>query len=535
MNRFLNLGAAGLLAGSLVAPLLAQQHSVRPVLAPGSSNWTPQPLVVGTGLSTTDLATLTAQDLVDQLLGAGVTVSNVTFTGAPQAGGTFTGGTGIIGFEEGIILSSGNIASVIGPMNVDSGTSTGFGTPGDVDLDGLVNTTTFDASTLEFDFECSASTTISFQFVFASEEYNEFVFQFNDAFGLFLNGTNIAIVPGTTSPVSIDNVNCGDGTLPGVNCGQFINNECTSLPGGTYPCTNIETEMDGLTQVFSAVATINPGVNHLKISIADALDTALDSAVFVRSGSLLCGNPAPSFDPPSPCGQRLVVSAGSTLTFDAVAIATNGLAGQGVSISATGDAVVLANGTFNPALPTTLAQPSLTQFSWTPTEADAGLHAITLHATDQLGQTADCAVEILVTLGQAFCTPAANTTGQPGVLYATGSSLVANNNLTLVALDVPDGQLMYFLGSRGQDFVMNPGGSDGHLCLGGGFGIARFHSTTGMIAGQTHSGTIDLTNVPEPPLFGTMVLAGETWHFQGWHREAASNGNFTAGLSVQFQ
>ncbi|HPF13085.1 MAG TPA: choice-of-anchor L domain-containing protein, partial [Planctomycetota bacterium] len=486
MNTLQNsLVAACLLGMPLASTGLAAPQHVRPNLAPGETNWVPQSnssfLV---GLTTIDLTAQTAQDLAEELLGAGVTISNVTFTGANAAGGTFQGGTGIIGFERGVLLSSGNVASVIGPMDVDSGTSTAWGLPGDADLDTLSGVGTNDAAVLEFDFECAASTTVSFQFVFASEEYNEYVFQFNDAFGLLLNGTNIAIVPGTASPVTIDNVNCGDGTLPGVNCGQFINNECDSLPVGSYPCTNIETEMDGLTQVFSAVGTLQPGVNHLKIAVADALDDELDSVVFLRASSLLCANPEPSFDPPTPCGQRLTVQAGTPVSFDIVALATNGLSNQGVSISATGDAAALAGGTFNPSVPTVFAQPASTQFSWTPTEADAGLHVITLRATDQLGQFTECDVPILVTLGQNFCQAVANSTGEPGYLYATGSTQVSNNNLTLVAESVPNGELMYFLGSRGQGFVMNPGGSVGNLCLGGGQAIARLLNTTGVTAGN---------------------------------------------------
>ncbi|MGI6776860.1 MAG: choice-of-anchor L domain-containing protein [Acetivibrionales bacterium] len=59
--------------------------------------------------------TLTPEDLVEQLLGAGVSVSNVSYTGADIAAGTFSNGSGIIGFEEGIILSSGDVNNVIGP------------------------------------------------------------------------------------------------------------------------------------------------------------------------------------------------------------------------------------------------------------------------------------------------------------------------------------------------------------------------------------------------------------------------------------
>jgi hypothetical protein len=68
---------------------------------------------------------------------------------------------------------------------------------------------TNDAAILEFDFIAEAGT-ISFLYVFASEEYNEFVnLGFSDVFGVFLDGTNISLIPGSQTPVSIDTVNNG--------------------------------------------------------------------------------------------------------------------------------------------------------------------------------------------------------------------------------------------------------------------------------------------------------------------------------------
>ena len=62
---------------------------------------------------------LTKEDLVNQLVGSGITVSNVSYTGANVAAGKFHGGTGIIGFEEGIVLSTGSVANVVGPNQDD--------------------------------------------------------------------------------------------------------------------------------------------------------------------------------------------------------------------------------------------------------------------------------------------------------------------------------------------------------------------------------------------------------------------------------
>ena len=105
---------------------------------PGESNWIETiPPPPGPGLSTQDLNVVTAQDLVDALVGPNVTTSNISTTGVNIALGLFSGGTGIIGCESGVILSSGNIASVPGP-NVSDNITTVNNQPGDADLDGLI-------------------------------------------------------------------------------------------------------------------------------------------------------------------------------------------------------------------------------------------------------------------------------------------------------------------------------------------------------------------------------------------------------------
>jgi hypothetical protein len=235
-------------------------------------------------LVTTDLNAVTPTDLVNALLGGSIAISNVTYSGAPIAAGTFSGGTGIIGFADGIILSSGNIADVIGPNTADN-TTVNNPAGGDADLETLTPHVTFDSSILEFDFECESVLVISFQYVFSSEEYNEFVnTQFNDVFGFFLNGVNVALLPDNVTPVSINTINCGGpvfGNSP-TNCAFYINNDLSDGGGA------VNTEMDGLTVVLNVQATVNPGVNHIKLAIADASDSNLDSNVFIKGGSFVC-------------------------------------------------------------------------------------------------------------------------------------------------------------------------------------------------------------------------------------------------------
>jgi len=160
-------------------------------------------------LSVTPLGTgLTPQDLAQALVGPGVTVSNVSFSGTNASAGLFSGGLSAgIGIGRGMILSSGSAVGAVGPNSSDSFT-TYLNTPGDASLDSLVpGQKTYDATVLEFDVTISAPV-LTVQYTFSSEEYDEYAGTgYNDVFGFFVNGANIATFPGTSVPVSINTVN----------------------------------------------------------------------------------------------------------------------------------------------------------------------------------------------------------------------------------------------------------------------------------------------------------------------------------------
>lgn len=262
-------------------------------------------------LTTQDLTTgLTATDVVDTLLGttSAATVSNVTFSGAGIAGGQFSGGP--FGLSDGVILSSGDIANVEGPNTVDSVTAN-LGTPGDADLNSLIpGFTTFDATILEFDFDCGEVPVFSFDYVFASDEYNEYVnTSFNDVFGFFLDGTNIALLPDGVTPVSINNVNNGNplGTNAS-NPSLYNNNDLQD--GGPF----FDTEADGFTVVLSATAALTPGPHHIKLAIADAGDRILDSWVMIEGGSFQCASP--NTPPTVDAGSDVSGTEGSLISLD---------------------------------------------------------------------------------------------------------------------------------------------------------------------------------------------------------------------------
>jgi len=236
-----------------------------------------------------DLTKLTPMQLAQLLVGQGVAISNVRFTGAPQAAGSFTGGLADgIGFDTGIILSSGNIAQASGPNNSEEATGDIALQPGDSQLNLIVAPEeTYDAAVLEFDFVPNQSR-ITFQYVFASEEYNEWVGEFNDVFAFFLNGKNIAVVPATTTPVAINNVN------KTLNATYFRNNAFSDFPAGTP----FKTQFDGMTRVFVATADVTPGVlQRIKLVIADTRDEILDSAVYLKGGSFATGEDVSLFVP----------------------------------------------------------------------------------------------------------------------------------------------------------------------------------------------------------------------------------------------
>ncbi len=237
-----------------------------------------------------------AQQLVQQVLvGGGVTISNVTFNGSGSTipasvvsmGRFLNGNTTNIGLTEGVLITSGNINIAPGPNTLTSaGLDLGLG--GDPQLATLIpGYTVYDASVLEFDFR-PISDTLRFRYVFASDEYPEFSgSNYNDVFGFFVTGPNpaggnytnynIALIPGTTTPVSINNLNNGTtGTGPCNNCQYYVNN----------PPNAPTIQYDGFTTVLTAMAVVVPcQTYHIKIAIGDAGDHIYDSGVFLEANS----------------------------------------------------------------------------------------------------------------------------------------------------------------------------------------------------------------------------------------------------------
>ena len=230
---------------------------------------------------------LTKEDLVNYLVGSGITVSNVSYTGVNVAAGKFSGGTGIIGFENGIVLGTGAVANVVGP-NKGDGETTVNGQDGDDDLGTLLGLSSSDsnfpnnrdAAVLKFDIVPVADS-LHFRYVFASDEYIENVngTTGNDLIGFFVDGQNCATVNGDV--VSVHTINNGRpiGTDPS-HPDLYIDNPASA--------PTLNTEMDGLTVVLTCEASVTRGEEiQIKLAIADYSDQQGDSNVFLESGSLI--------------------------------------------------------------------------------------------------------------------------------------------------------------------------------------------------------------------------------------------------------
>jgi hypothetical protein len=205
-----------------------------------------------------------ANALAAYLAGAGVTISNASLTyNTDSPSGMFSGGASSVGFANGVVLTSGTTDCIAGPNNQTG--CTGGGT----------------TTSLKFDFTSSTGS-VFFNYVFGSEEYNQYVgSQYNDQFELLLNGVNIALLPGGAGIVSINNVNCG------TNSAYYVNNNSGEIntPEG---CTNagLDIQLDGLTKVLTAGASVLAGeTNTFEFRIYDVSDGQLDSAVFIQQGT----------------------------------------------------------------------------------------------------------------------------------------------------------------------------------------------------------------------------------------------------------
>ena len=189
-------------------------------------------------------------------------------------------------YKEGIILSTGSArdARKVGGEINNSGTEIW---PGDDDLRKITNTPNlFNASYIEFDF-VPITNQISFNFLFASEEYvSDFQCIYSDVFAFILtnaNGvsTNLALIPGTTEPVRVTSIRPGVENICSANNLEFF---------GQINGIEDAVAFEGQTASLTAKSDVTPGETYtIKLVVSDNRDSELDSAVFLEAGSFNLG------------------------------------------------------------------------------------------------------------------------------------------------------------------------------------------------------------------------------------------------------
>ncbi len=245
----------------------------------------------------------TPENLITNIfLGDGVEVLNVTYEGDPLAVGYFKNADNATGIDRGIILTSGRAASSNANCSGQLGANCNGGqfasndvnsTVGDPDLQAIASGGLNDVAKYTITFVPTADT-LRFKYVFASEEYPEWACSsFNDVFGFFIsgpgisgpfsnNGKNIAIIPGTNIPVTINNIHPQNGGSCPPAFVEFYNDNTN---------TSVQPVYDGYLQVFTAEAVVIPCETYtIKLAVADVGDNAYDTGVFLEAKSFGTGS-----------------------------------------------------------------------------------------------------------------------------------------------------------------------------------------------------------------------------------------------------
>ncbi|WP_333600355.1 choice-of-anchor L domain-containing protein [Flavobacterium sp.] len=239
--------------------------------------------------------TYTAQQLVQNVLinspcanVTNFTVSGGNFLSGSKSYGYFSAGTSSFPFSDGVVLSTSAAISTQGP-NDSLLSDDAPGWVGDSDLEQALSiSNTSNATVLEFDFTPLTSF-ISFDYIFASEEYHDTApCHYSDGFAFLLKQAgssnpyqNLALVPNTTTPVKVTTVHP---VIPGGCAAQ------NDTYFGSYNSSTAPINFNGQTVVMTAKATVIPGTTyHIKLVIADETNPQYDSAIFLGGGSFSVG------------------------------------------------------------------------------------------------------------------------------------------------------------------------------------------------------------------------------------------------------
>ena len=214
--------------------------------------------------------------------GGGINLSTVSATllsntlDTATSSGTYVNPSSTYGIGSGIIISSGDVNDYNDGPNTDFGRTFGYGVAATAGQEALLDPITggsfdhFDVTQLDVSFDMLPGfSTVFFNVVFGSEEYDEFVGSaFIDGFGLYVNGVNIATVDGLPVNINHPDMVFAPGTeLDGI------------LGGSTGPSGQF---------VHTFSAPVNPTGNTVTFIVADTSDEVLDTTVYI---SQLGGSP----------------------------------------------------------------------------------------------------------------------------------------------------------------------------------------------------------------------------------------------------
>lgn len=212
---------------------------------------------------------------------------NGSATGGPVSSGTFTNAAGTYGIGSGIVISSGNVLDYNTGPNNSSGMDTEYDVPVTAAQQTILNAITgqdehWDATQLDIVFTTSTGE-VFFNVVFGSEEWPEFVGEFQDGFGLLLDGTNIAFVGGLS--VNIDHPD-----MAGI-AGTELDGILCPAPAAGGPCNPV--------LAFSAIGLDTQVQHDLTFIIADANDSILDTTAYIASLGGTPPTPPPAVPEPA--------------------------------------------------------------------------------------------------------------------------------------------------------------------------------------------------------------------------------------------
>ena len=170
--------------------------------------------------------------------------------------------------------------------------------------------------------------------------------------------------------------------------------------------------------------------------------------------------------------------------------------------------------------------------------ADGIPDACQIAADSTLDLNANGTLDTCEAIGTTYCSPAvSNSTGVPGEVTLLGSDLIVLNQFFVSARQLPANSFGFFIASTTPGSVNPVPNSQGTLCVIGDVGRGVGGGIFNAGPEGAHLGYANLLNMPQPN-GAVAVLAGETWNFQAWYRDATggqTTSNFTDAVAVTFQ